>query len=367
VPDVQQRGRDGQETVPVRGGEVSDREDPALERAFLQAIIETPDDDAPRLVYADWLDDHGQPERAEFIRVQCRLATFSDDAPERPALAEREKALLDEHGKRWAAPLDPRGFRRGFVESVSLCGDRPFVRELTEAVALAPIRSLRIGSQDVNGRHLHAAAPAMSRLWRLQFDSVNFNRGAPRYARTFFSRPELRRLTALYVMGDRNGSGLTGEIAHAVVTSPTLANLTELTLIQDFSGLSCPVIRELAGSPQMARLQRLSLEQSSLDVETVRILGHSPRLKCLEQLDLGDCGMEEDGWEALLTAPLFTRLRRLYLSGATVLRAEGGTAAYVGKPRYDQPPQDAYRAELLSRFGPNVLDFDSESHRRWYE
>jgi uncharacterized protein (TIGR02996 family) len=35
---------------------------------FLQAIVENPDDDTPRLVYADWLDEHGDPARTEFIR-----------------------------------------------------------------------------------------------------------------------------------------------------------------------------------------------------------------------------------------------------------------------------------------------------------
>jgi uncharacterized protein (TIGR02996 family) len=39
--------------------------------AFLAAILDRPDDDLPRLVYADWLDEHGEPERAEFIRTQC--------------------------------------------------------------------------------------------------------------------------------------------------------------------------------------------------------------------------------------------------------------------------------------------------------
>ena len=42
--------------------------------AFLAAICANPADDTPRLVYADWLDEHGQPERAEFVRVQCELA-----------------------------------------------------------------------------------------------------------------------------------------------------------------------------------------------------------------------------------------------------------------------------------------------------
>jgi uncharacterized protein (TIGR02996 family) len=46
-------------------------------QAFLAAIRASPADDLPRLVYADWLDEHGQPERAEFIRVGCELANGS--------------------------------------------------------------------------------------------------------------------------------------------------------------------------------------------------------------------------------------------------------------------------------------------------
>ena len=42
---------------------------------FLAAICANPDDDAPRLVYADWLDEHGDP-RGEFIRVQVELAAL---------------------------------------------------------------------------------------------------------------------------------------------------------------------------------------------------------------------------------------------------------------------------------------------------
>jgi uncharacterized protein (TIGR02996 family) len=43
---------------------------------MLRAVLVAPEDDAPRLVYADWLDEHGEPERAEFIRVQIRLARW---------------------------------------------------------------------------------------------------------------------------------------------------------------------------------------------------------------------------------------------------------------------------------------------------
>jgi uncharacterized protein (TIGR02996 family) len=73
--------------------------------AFLGDIIEHPDDDAPRLIYADWLDDQGQPERAEFIRLQCLLASLPQDDPSRPEYQERERQLLDAHKAEWAAEL----------------------------------------------------------------------------------------------------------------------------------------------------------------------------------------------------------------------------------------------------------------------
>jgi len=46
------------------------------DEAFLEDIIAHPRDDAPRLIYADWLDDHGQGERAEFIRQSALLANI---------------------------------------------------------------------------------------------------------------------------------------------------------------------------------------------------------------------------------------------------------------------------------------------------
>lgn len=39
-------------------------------RSFLRAICAAPDDDTPRLIFADWLEEHGEPERAAFIRDQ---------------------------------------------------------------------------------------------------------------------------------------------------------------------------------------------------------------------------------------------------------------------------------------------------------
>lgn len=113
------------------------------ESAFLRRICEQPDDVDLRLVYADWLEERGDP-RGEFIRVQCERAsigcsscvpgpngTVTDcacDCAERiESLRRREMALFIEHGRDWFVEVfEPlhKAFalswvRRGFVESIT--------------------------------------------------------------------------------------------------------------------------------------------------------------------------------------------------------------------------------------------------------
>jgi uncharacterized protein (TIGR02996 family) len=47
--------------------------------AFIEAIATNPDEDTPRLVFADWLQEHGEERRAEFVRIQCALARRPHD------------------------------------------------------------------------------------------------------------------------------------------------------------------------------------------------------------------------------------------------------------------------------------------------
>src|SRR5687767_11671931 len=62
--------------------------------AFLAAIRAAPADDAPRLVYADWLDEHGQPDLAEFIRVQIEIEPFRKPDTD---LDRWRRATIDRH------------------------------------------------------------------------------------------------------------------------------------------------------------------------------------------------------------------------------------------------------------------------------
>jgi uncharacterized protein (TIGR02996 family) len=64
-----------------------------LGSAFLQAMGEAPDDDAPRLIYADWLDERGERDRGEFSRVQCALERLQPQDERRAGLKCREQEL----------------------------------------------------------------------------------------------------------------------------------------------------------------------------------------------------------------------------------------------------------------------------------
>ncbi len=61
------------------------------EDQFLQKICENLDDDTPRLIYADWLEENGQSERAEFIRIQCELANSPDDLRDERLIKLRDR------------------------------------------------------------------------------------------------------------------------------------------------------------------------------------------------------------------------------------------------------------------------------------
>jgi len=81
---------------------------------FLRAICTDPEDDTVRLVFADWLDENGDPERAEFIRLQVRRAQLKASGVEaswgpvkRPTYARAE--IRDPDGnaielRQWITP-----------------------------------------------------------------------------------------------------------------------------------------------------------------------------------------------------------------------------------------------------------------------
>src|SRR5262249_22973396 len=81
---------------------------------FQTAVRDNPDDDALRLVFADWLEDHGEGERGELIRLQCKKERLPNDEPQREELVRREDELLAQHGDAWLGPWGGTAYRKEF-------------------------------------------------------------------------------------------------------------------------------------------------------------------------------------------------------------------------------------------------------------
>jgi uncharacterized protein (TIGR02996 family) len=100
---------------------------------FLRAILDAPADDTSRLVYADWLEEQGQTDRAEFIRGQCELARLPEGDIRRQELQARQEQLLwIAHREDWVQQFGVAMtwenaltlFKRRLAETVAWCRNR---------------------------------------------------------------------------------------------------------------------------------------------------------------------------------------------------------------------------------------------------
>jgi uncharacterized protein (TIGR02996 family) len=116
------------------------------EVGFLQDVIAHPDDDTVRLIFADWLEEHGDP-RGEFIRLQCESARMAAADARRLIWQQRERWLEAEHPE-WVGPELRElalswTFRRGFVEKVTVSAS-VYLEKAARLSRLAPITSVML-------------------------------------------------------------------------------------------------------------------------------------------------------------------------------------------------------------------------------
>lgn len=297
--------------------------------AFLQEIKDRPDDDAPRMLLADWLEEHNDP-RGEFVRLQVTRSHLSPHDPRRLPLERREQELLNRYSAGWLGPLRTRPvhcrFDRGLVRiavhAPHLFGDLApeavpsesfaWVDGVTSVVALTAGALEAIASSpllpNLNDFHLNA-----SRLG---------SKGASRLA----ALPCLERLTALYLWWGSIGP----EGAAALAKSPHLPNLRTLHLSGNKIGAAGAAA--LAGSPYLTHLRTLRLGHNELGAEGAKALAGSPRLAGLRDLHLSENGIGTEGALALAASPHLARLSALYLTDDTI--GPAGAMALRGRFGY---------------------------------
>jgi uncharacterized protein (TIGR02996 family) len=278
------------------------------EAPLIQAILDDPDDNTIRLVYADWLEEHGDAgdaARGEFIRVQIALTQIDEDDPRCLALYLREQELLEEHQQHWISEL-PEGmrkrplagpvFRRGFVSRVSVTFDA-FLTRAEQLYATTPVEHVHISEM----HHVAdlAACPWLARLERLDLSQ---NPVTPEHLTILLQSPHLPPLTEVYLGGHQLGA----DGAERLTRSPRMATVRHLELegrTDRWGRINTDGARALASSPHLGELRHLLIGGNGIGDAGAAALAESSAFPRLVELALNNSDLTADGVGALARSP----------------------------------------------------------------
>jgi uncharacterized protein (TIGR02996 family) len=283
-------------------------------QALLAAIRAHPDEDTPRLAFADLLDERGDTffsHWAALIRTQIEAAALERFSPRWLELVQRQRELfalrMKEWTPAWDSRLGPMAYRRGFREAASFAGDG-FEAAADRVFASNPIRSVGIrGLASPRGKFLSGITdyPGLAFVETLDLRE-NWLRWVTRFlGRAAEGMPRLRAL----------GLGrmeLSASDAADLLNLPGVGGVTALDLSENplFRSHTHGRPETLFHAPVMDRVRWLDLSDTSTTPLVLVALGHSPRLKNLKMLNLA---------RTVRTDPAGAPIDPIGLSGAQVL------------------------------------------------
>jgi uncharacterized protein (TIGR02996 family) len=278
------------------------------EKALLAAIWEHPHDDTPRLVYADWLQENAQPERAEFIRVQCALAQMDEGDSRRGVLEKRETQIWKKHGRKWKEGLPGNvrcnRFKRGFPTNRNVAiSARSFLKMCAADFAHVPLWDYYLKKAE----RVWDKVLASQNLSHLLGLSTNISGCGSGGVRQLVNSPYLRNLAAVSVSSWEIGLADLDLLMNAT----NLPSLKELSL--SYNELGDEGAIRLASSPLFARLQIVSLESTGLGHEGYAAIIRSAGAGRIESLQLAFNPLGDRAIHALTQLPGLSGVRTLYL------------------------------------------------------
>ncbi len=147
--------------------------------ALFRATCAHPAEDMPRLVYADWLQEHGRPERAEFIRLQCEAWAMCPAYPTLTAARTRASELQHAFGDRWYGELPVLAgvawgtlFVRGFIDEVRTFAIRDVAATLGRVFDATPLRYVTVTELRSGQLRELLESPLLARLDALHLPGI---------------------------------------------------------------------------------------------------------------------------------------------------------------------------------------------------
>jgi uncharacterized protein (TIGR02996 family) len=338
--------------------------------ALFEAILDDPDDDGVRLVYADWLEEHGGQARAEFIRLQLaggdlRLAHWkwsvktplcAADMKTRVDLAKRAYLLLKANARVWDAPLlkaagckaeaagwwtaltrllTPewpkrplwsRDYSRGFVDRIHIDMDA-FVTRSHDLFQAAPLRGVNLSFGTAAHHAALLATPFLPRLSSLDLSGCDIDDAVTAELAGLLTPGRLTELG----LADNN---ITARGVQALALSGVLRGVSTLELHGNCIGA---LGAQTLAASDLAALDTLGLSFTSIGDEGVEALAASPALTNLGSLNLQETGLGPAGAHALAASPYLNNLGLLNL--------------------HDSPLDAASREALTGRFPHALITF----------
>jgi uncharacterized protein (TIGR02996 family) len=327
--------------------------------ALLAAIRAHPEEDTPRLMFADWLEEQGDEVRAEFLRLQCELARLEGDGSDsqavyeflcerdyvtrpaadwtriddgihkRLALTTRAGDLEARHGEAWRpklprrAKVEFRSFRRGFAHCVTLPRgkqleriapllrdrlpaltlfahnfDAAFVAQLHEAKLTERIAGLFVTGECVTGILELGKLPEAANVRSLDLRAWD----SPAVLTALAHSPHFAGLRTLYLR-DVN---VTDEDAQQLFRAAHLRGLTRLH-VRGNSSWALETVQTFAKA-EFASLTSLRFARAGLGDDAARVLARCAALKNVVDLDLGHNALTGAGVTDLLCSKVLTKV-----------------------------------------------------------
>lgn len=315
--------------------------------ALYRAVVASPEDRTVRLVYADALDETGDPadaDRAEFVRTQIELEGLADGEAWRGRSPDLGKArcrdLFDRHWLDWWRPVcGPAGLPEPHSPG----------RRVRDRVARTIGRRPR---RPANWPYTHTARNTSVQLAEYGV-SVRFAGGFPEDVRF------------LNLDAPEDGP----ELVHAWGDAIPLVRL-------GFASYLTPAEWARVDGPHLARLPELTFER--LAPETTAAVTASPHLTGVTRLSVNAVGANVDAVRALVGGAAWAGLRALHFTGRLSPDAVRDLAVQCRLPRLEEldltlgNPADpgGQIGQLLSgliRMFTQALTFPAPVAVRWQE
>ena len=307
-----------------------------------RATIASPSDRTVRLVYADALDETGEPvnvARAEFIRVQIEAENSTDDAYRYGELSSRCGELFEANWLAWWSPV---------AKAAGLPAPHVPGKRVRDRIA----RAVRRQRRPANWPYTHTTAETTVHLTEyglafrfagglpeeVRFLSFDVPEGMPALVHRWGDAIPLRHLVLSHTLSMLEWESMDG---------PHLARLTDLSLDTVLDGVT-PIV---AASPHLANLTRLAANPLGSDRDAIRALIASPT------------------WEGLLSLRLTSRLSPdglRDLADACKLQHLEEVEFYLGNPGLLGNPVLEAASQIL-RMVIRAVAFPSVEAPRWNE